>query len=89
MEVSGMNALKHHRIAKKAASLSVKALLKMGHVVRRLHERGYDEKAAKLLLATSRRLAQEASRLEKEAKRTKGSKPKRGKVKKGSKKKRI
>ncbi len=85
-----MDALKHHRIAKKAASLSVKALIKMGHVVRKLHEKGYDEKAAKLLLATSKRLVQEASRLEREAKRTKGSKPKKkGKVKKRSKKKRI
>ncbi|MEK6963231.1 MAG: hypothetical protein AABX70_02295 [Nanoarchaeota archaeon] len=84
-----MNALKHHRIAKKAASLSVRALLKMGHVVKKLHEKGYDERAAKLLLATSERLMQEASRLEREAKRSKGSKPKKkGKVKKRSKKKR-
>lgn len=85
-----MNALKHHRIAKKAASLSVRALLKMGHVVKRLHEKGYDEKAAKLLLATSKRLMQEASRLEREAKRTRGSKPKRkSKPKKSRKKKRL
>ena len=84
-----MNALKHHRIAKKAASLSVRALLKMGHVVKALHQRGYDEKAAKLLLATSRRLVQEASRLEREAKRAKGSKPKKkGRAKKRSKKNR-
>ncbi len=85
-----MDALKHHRIAKKAASLSVRALLKMGHVVKKLHEKGYDERAAKLLLATSKRLMQEASRLEREAKRAKGSKPKKksSPKKKGKKKKR-
>ena len=86
-----MNALKHHRIAKKAASLSVRALLRMGHVVKKLHEKGYDEKAAKLLLATSKRLMQEASRLEREAKRTRSSSSKRKSKpkKKSRKKKRI
>jgi len=60
-------------MAKKAAKLSVKALIKMGRVVKKLHEKGYDEKAARILLGASRRLVQEASRLEREAK---SSKPK-------------
>ncbi len=69
--------LKHHKVAKKAASLSVRALIKMGRVVRKLHERGYDEKAAKLLLAASKRLVNEADRLEREAKKSRSSKKKR------------
>jgi len=64
-------ALHHHRVARKAASLSVRALIKMGRVVKKLHEKGYDEKAAKVLLAVSKRLAREAVRFEREASRAK------------------
>lgn len=69
--------LRHHKVARRAASLSVQALVKMGRVVKHLHERGYDEKAAKLLLAASKRLVNEADRLEREAKKSRSSKKKR------------